>query len=171
MAVIRFSTQKDLISGAIRAFTWSTVSHVDIELPAGLKYADNRVTLRGDLVGARFNQDKGLSKGVSVRPHDYNNVSREIYMQTRTSPDLDAKVYAAALSQVGKPYDLSGIINFALHRDWRETDSWFCSELVAWAFEQAGYKLLNTPDVNRITPRDLLLSPLLSPTYPSVIKF
>jgi len=160
MATIIFSTEKDLISGTIRAFTWSSVSHVDLQLPAGLKYGDGRVTSAGDLVGARFAQDKGLNKGVSVRPWNYHKTSKEIWAETSTSPETDAKIYAAALSQAGKPYDLSGIANFALHRNWREDDSFFCSELIAWAFEKGGAPLLNG-NCNRITPGMLLMSPLL----------
>jgi hypothetical protein len=160
MVTVIFSTEKDLVSGTIRAFTWSSVSHVDIRLPAGLKYGNGRVTENGDLVGARFAQDKGLNKGVSVRPWNYHKTSKEIWTVSDTTPETDAKIYEAALSQVGKPYDLSGIANFALHRDWREEDSFFCSELVAWAFEQAGAPLLNG-NCNRITPGMLLMSPLL----------
>jgi hypothetical protein len=61
------------------------------------------------------------------------------------------------LAQDGKPYDWRAIVSFGLgSRDWREDDSWFCSELQARALEVAG--LLKLPDdipVWRITPRDL----------------
>lgn len=52
-----------------------------------------------------------------------------------------------------KPYDLSAIACFALHRDWQEQDSWFCSELVAGCLEQGGTKLFK--DAYRVTPQHL----------------
>lgn len=65
------------------------------------------------------------------------------------------KAKEAGLSQLGKPYDLSAIAGLALHRDWQEQDSWFCSELVAWCLEQGGNKLFKDP--YRVTPQMLLM--------------
>ena len=36
-----------------------------------------------------------------------------------------------------------------------QIDSWFCSELIAWAFDQGGTPLFNTDDIHRITPQNL----------------
>lgn len=69
--------------------------------------------------------------------------------------------YEWALTQVGKGYDYSAIAGIALDRNWRDLSRWFCSELVAMAFEQVGSPILSTrpsASVWRITPRDLLLS-------------
>lgn len=52
-------------------------------------------------------------------------------------PCVYRKAKEAGLSQLGKRYDIAGL---ALHRDWQEQDSWFCSELVAWCLEQGGNK-------------------------------
>lgn len=46
--------------------------------------------------------------------------------------------YRFLRAQVGKPYDHSAIWGFASGRDWREDDSWICSELQAAALEHAG---------------------------------
>lgn len=63
------------------------------------------------------------------------------------------------LDQLNKPYDWRAIVGFGFgRRDWREDDSWFCSELQVRALEVAG--LLKLPaDIPmwRITPRDLWL--------------
>ena len=53
-----------------------------------------------------------------------------------------------AESQVGKPYDLSGLWNFLASRDWTTDDKWFCSELVAYA--TGGWR-----SAGRITPEML----------------
>ena len=65
--------------------------------------------------------------------------------------DLAAAV-AVAGTQLGKPYDFTAVLGIGLHRDWTETDSWFCSELAAWACLHAGVPLLRFDRLNRITP-------------------
>lgn len=60
----------------------------------------------------------------------------------------------AAASQIGKPYDLAGAVGIAVHRDWGEDDSWFCSELVAYALQEAGLPLFRD-GAPRITPQHL----------------
>jgi uncharacterized protein YycO len=68
---------------------------------------------------------------------------------------------AWASSQIGKPYDFSAVSGIAFDRDWHDENRWFCSELIAVAFEKVGHPLLSTrPSAVswRVTPRDLLLS-------------
>ena len=65
-------------------------------------------------------------------------------------------VIAAAGSQVGKPYDWQGVVGIGVRRKWQDMDAWFCSELVAWAFQEAGQPLFRV-HAWRITPRDLYL--------------
>lgn len=68
-----------------------------------------------------------------------------------------------ALTQEGKPYDRSAIFGMALDRDWHDPRKWYCSELVAEAFEITGNPLFNiNTQVYRITPRDILLSKALN---------
>lgn len=137
---LRFSSNRTLGSRLIRAATWSEYSHVEIVMPVCS-------TL---LLGA------AIDGGVDLRPphQDYLRL-REFTVEAGYS------VIAAAQTQLRKPYDLSGALGLALHRDWQDDDSWFCSELVAWAFQVAGFPLLRADHLHRITPRDLLLSPLL----------
>lgn len=148
---LQFSTEDGIGSWLIREWTWWDYSHVDLVLPSGR------------LLGAR------LSGGVQIRPPHYKNFSKTL-RGTVTLPDEDGRsVIAAAAAQVGKPYDWRAILNFGLHRDWRNTRSWFCSELVAWSFEQGHWPLLN-PAVprERITPRDLALSRRI--VFPAGVK-
>jgi uncharacterized protein YycO len=63
--------------------------------------------------------------------------------------------YQAALEQVGKPYDLTALIGWLSGRDWQEQDSWFCSELVAYAFAKAGSPLFRDGTMSRVTPQNL----------------
>ena len=72
-------------------------------------------------------------------------------------PVRDARaVIAAADTQLGKPYDYTGVLGIGLRRRWQQTDRWFCSELVAWAFARGGTPLMRVQEW-RITPRDLYL--------------
>jgi hypothetical protein len=75
-----------------------------------------------------------------------------------------AKYSGFMQEQDGKPYDWRAIASFAMGqrvwraRDWREDDSWFCSELIARALEVAG--VIRFPAgiaASFITPRDLWL--------------
>lgn len=139
MIAIEFSDTGSIPGDLVKLCTWSWAPHADFVLPDG------------SLLGAR------PSCGVAI-------VARApARRMERFEVDAPDAVLAAARSQVGRPYDWAGVLGVALHRDWREADSWFCSELIAWAFAQAGRPILRSDTVNRITPRDLLLSPLLRP--------
>lgn len=143
--VWQFSYERDISGVFIKWGTRSCWSHVDA------------VMEDGSLLGARI---KG---GVQIRKPDYAPFTATQKYCIKT--ELADKFYDALRSQVGKPYDWRAIISFALgDRDWRETDSWFCSELQIWAAEVAGFfdrKLLI--EVDRLSPRDhlLLFSPWL----------
>lgn len=134
---LQFSTQDKLFARLIDWWTWGDYSHVDLVLPDG-----RWLGARGD--------------GVKVRePYP---VARRL----RVTVEAPAAVLQLVLSQVGKPYDFLAILGFICHRDWQEEDSWVCSELIAWAFARGGQRLINANNLNRISPRDLLLSPLLN---------
>jgi hypothetical protein len=97
-----------------------------------------------------------------VRPHNYQKF--KTWRKAVIKTDVADKVVELVRSQLGKPFD-----DTALHqiisetpRDWKKPDAWFCSELFAWALEEAGffpYQLI-VPK-NRVSPADLLL--LLNP--------
>ena len=142
MITLQFSTTRHISSKAIQFFTWSWASHVDFVLP------------NGKLFGALATQDGG-----GVRLHDAENYSRIERFQV----DAPESIIDIAMTQAGKPYDWAGIFGLVLReRNWEDDDKWFCSELVAWSFKQGGFPLLNET-TSRITPRDLLISPLLKP--------
>ena len=53
-------------------------------------------------------------------------------------------------------HDWGGVIGIGFRRRWHDHDAWFCSELIAAAFADAGEPLVRV-DAWRITPRDLYL--------------
>jgi hypothetical protein len=130
------------ISAAIRYTTRSWASHAEFFVNDGyLQYT----------LGARS------LGGVKIRPASRDHYSR---VEQFTANGIE-QAYAWAYEQIGKPYDFSAITGIALDRNYHDENRWFCSELVAVAFEQVGAPLLSTRPSNmtwRITPRDLLLS-------------
>ncbi len=151
MITFQYSTKDDVISDIIREYTRSPVSHVDIVWPDGR------------LFGARSNVHGLVPAGVQFRPVDYAPFSFTHQVRVPTTPEQEAAFYAFLLSQEGKPYDTWGIAGFALGRDWRSEDEWFCSELSVRAKEIA--KIIQPIDcpVNWVSPRDdLMISEAIS---------
>lgn len=157
MIRIRFVTGSDPLSNAIRFGErdgWAT--HAEVQMP------------EGTLLGAH------LKGGVEARPKGYDaaDMTRELYVDLSFSTCVDisagssrqaaidameAKFYGFLRAQLGKPYDITAIAGLAFNRNWREEDSWFCSELVAAALEECGYLPKLSAADNHISPRDLLL--------------
>lgn len=139
---IQIVTANDAISAAIRFSTRSWASHAE--------FFD---TGTGLTLGAK--QD-GVKQRLMSQMH-YSRIERY------TAPGIE-QAFAWAMKQIGKSYDFSAIFGIALNRNWRDQNKWFCSELIAAAFEQVSKPLLNpSADVWRITPRDLLLSQEIAP--------
>lgn len=135
-----FSTTDHLFSSLIRAATWSRWSHVS--LVAG-PHVIEAVALGGV---------RQVSKAYAIsRAAEYCLV------------DLPARdpqaIIDVARSQLGKPYDWTAIAGLGLHRDWQEEDSWFCSELVAWAATEAGETWFRCDALRRVTPQHLWMLP------------
>jgi len=114
-----------------------------------------RFITRGIWSHAGIFSDKNIAKpflsaqGLGVKWRKQDKKAKMLFFKV---PNID-KVLAAMESQVGKPYDFGAIFGILLDRDWRDTSKWFCSELVAWACEQAGTPLLNTNfQLNRVFP-------------------
>lgn len=144
MIRLQIVTQKwDPISAAIRYSTRSWASHAEFV----------NVTA-GETLGARS------IGGVKLRPYGRDRYTRR---EQFTAGGID-NAYEWALAQIGKPYDFSAIAGIAFDRDWRDESRFFCSELIALAFEKVGAPILSTRPSSaayRITPRDLLLSRLI----------
>lgn len=128
------------LSWAIRACTWSHWSHV--ALIDGEDVIES-VALHG-----------------VVRSKLADRQRKDSRWQIASLPCADPEaVLAAARSQIGKPYDYTAVIGLGLHRVWKDADSWFCSELVAWAFAAARLPLFRAEALQRVTPQHLWMLP------------
>ncbi len=139
-ARLLFSTSRHPFSAVIRAVTWSCWSHValvdgDTVIEATAAHGVRRTLLMDALSHAR---DFAFADIACADP---------------------AAAIAAAASQIGKPYDYSALLGLYLHRDWQQDDAWFCSELVAWAFEKTQQPLLRSEVVRRVSPQHLWMLP------------
>ena len=138
MRVLLCTTDK-IGSRIIRAVTWSKWSHAAI--------------IDGDEVIEAVWPRVRVSKLTDVT----TNYSRWIIIEIPVKDD--AATISAARSQVGKPYDLLGVIGLGLRRNWQDEDSWWCSELVSWAAKQGGTNLFRPGVLSRITPEHLWMLP------------
>jgi hypothetical protein len=145
--VLQFSVCDDIGSWAIRQYDHGPWSHVDAVLEDG------------SLLGSRDDVVGGKPSGVQIRPAGYLNFKDEKILSIPCDDPIAKLFYATWASQIGKPYDQTAILAFVLERDWRAMDSWFCSEGVTWAAEQA--KLFPFPlamPTNKVTPSGLYLA-------------
>lgn len=139
MSAVRviFSRRRGIGSLILRTFLWSSWSHCAI--------IDGNEVI-----------EAAMLHGVRVRSLD-EFISDASQWEVVRIPCADpAAVIEAARGQVGKPYDWLGALGIAARRRWQLAGSWFCSELVAWAFATAGTPLFRT-DAWRITPRDIYI--------------
>ena len=121
-------------------------SHIDAVVPM-----DTHGYRAGDLLGARF------QGGVRVRPYDYLPQMRAHHMEIPSSFEQSARFYDFLFAQIGKPYDWRAIAGFAIARDWRDLNAWFCSELFLAALEYSGRIPRLMAPATKYTPNDAAL--------------
>lgn len=135
---VLFSTTSNPFSWLIRMMTWSRWSHVSI--------------VDGDTII----QAHALHGVVRSSLAEAIDTAKRVELVRLPARD-PAAVIAAAASQIGKPYDWTALLAFILRRDWQEDDSWFCSELVAWAFHRGGSPLFRADRISRVTPEHIAM--------------
>lgn len=117
-----FSTWHSFFSYVISLFTFSLWSHVEVVFDdkaygavyprgVGWTWLTNRVA----------NSNKAVAITVPLTDGEYKALREFIE------------------AQVGKKYDLAGVLLFPINRRWQDDDAWFCSELIAAALVHVGY--------------------------------
>lgn len=102
---------------------------------------------------------------------DYNQSFINVYVPCypfsnrhyQLSNEKKEKLAAFLNKQLGKKYDLTMVLRFLTRRQEsrKSRNQWFCSELVAAAFEKAGFSLLSRIEPWEVSPKMLSISPLL----------
>jgi len=142
---LRFSSASTFASWLVATYTGTWCSHVEF------------VVSKGQYLGS------DIDTGVAFVDDQYyidTKMKREEYFCVTVTQEQYDVIYQYARSQVGKDYDTWALIGNLFRRNWQQSKKWFCSELIAKSFKEAEYPLLNYR-TNRITPLDLLKSPLL----------
>jgi len=152
---LQFSRSTELVSLLIAKACRSQFSHVDALLEDG--------NLLGASDSPKAPVVAGNPGGVAIRPPNYQPFAIRRIAHIYVPQRVEAKFYDLLHSQLGEPFD-----NSAMHavfsgrpdtgRNWKDEDAWFCSELKAWALEEAG--AFDVPPLiskDRVTPPDLLL--------------
>lgn len=146
MIKLQFVCEKAISSQVIAWFSAGHFSHVDALLDDGY------------LLGARSDRVGGIPPGVQIRPPGYAKFSVRVVFHVPATP-AQGQIYREFLeAQLRKPYDSKAIWGFLFNRNWREPDSWICSELQAAALEAAGVVPELYLAANKITPVSLALA-------------
>jgi hypothetical protein len=143
--VMQFVEGSGFGSALIKYYDHGLYSHVDSVLPDGT------------LLGARDDVIDGIPSGVQIRPASYVTGETVLRVTIPCTDAQEAAYYAFVRAQLGKPYDETAIAAFAVGRDWRAADSWFCSELCSSGIEASGLVPPLSAPANKIAPDDLLL--------------
>jgi len=143
MIQLRFIQENNPGGWAVRFWTWSMWSHVEFLYPTGKTLGSRPI------------------KGVQIRPLNYCKPSRSVVGTINCDSATTNIIFCAAESQIGKPYDYLDILGIVTHQDWQEKNAWICSKFVLWACHQGGVDLLDADKLNRVSPRDLAMSPLI----------
>ena len=154
MIYIALYRGKSLMSKAIMWLNWSDYSHASLITSAGTEIE----AWAGDGI-------RGILKGGSVREVQFglqhtSGTHVDVFQAIGLTERLADRIEARIRTQIGRPYDWAGVFRFVSRRAPVADGDWFCSELVAWAFEQEGWALLNKPP-QKIYPGEIAASPKL----------
>jgi len=132
----------------VRVLTLSQFSHVD--------YVSN---LRDPDSGNNMVLGAIPDTGLSYR-HQNNNSYYELYKYKSVCLKEKQMFVSYIETKVGSKYDWLAIFGFALpKRNWNDNKKWFCSEIIAAAFNHIGNSL--GEGARRVSPVDLLRYPKL----------
>ncbi len=126
----------------IRTATWSAYDHCALLLDGGTVL--------------------DAEPGAGVSEHESTRTPDAVF--DLAVPDAAQHIAVGwARTQIGCRYDWLAVFGVELHQDWPTKGAWFCGSLLAQAFNEAHAPLLRTDHVNRVTPGELFMSPLLIP--------
>ena len=131
----------------VRVMTLSQFSHVD--------YVSNLK----DENGNNFVLGSIPDSGLGYRSQN-NNSYYELYKHKTETIYEKPSFLNFIENKQGSAYDWTAIVGFGVpNRNWNETNKWFCSEIVAAAFNTIGHNIGKFS--HRVSPVDLLRYPKL----------
>ena len=140
--MLAFYKGKSFSSKCIMFFTWGKYSHVSFVCNDG-----SNIEAWYPKVRRTKDVYAGHTKGTEI----------DLY-QDHLLPTQRMAIEDRLMTQVGKAYDLMGLLGFLIRHDTETHGKWFCSELQAWAFRMGKMPLLlQTPDY-KVFPTELSYS-------------
>lgn len=140
----QFVTEDDLGSRVIQWGTSGRASHVGYLLDDDSE------------LGARFDEvkvgNKTYARGVQIRPKGYAKFAHRTVIGLDVPTTVYTRYREFSFNAIGLPYDWRAILDFVTDRDWREPDSYICSELTAAAWEYAWQDRHLFSPASRISP-------------------
>lgn len=118
-----------------------------------------------------------IPPGVRIRPPDYAKWTARLVLRIPCTAKQAAADLAFGLDQIGKPYELPGLLaSFSglfgwRPRDWRDPTAWWCSELRYRQWEIAGIIERSPLPFWRITPGDVALAGSAIPDAHAVLSY
>ena len=141
------------ISRIIRWRTWSDYSHAAW------------VCRDGTVIEAWVG---GVRRVPGLLSQHKEDTTIELYEVAGLTEDQRDRIEAFLAAQIGKPYDYTAILGFALRKDTQNPAKWFCSELVFAGCQSAAINLLARIPPWKVSPDLLVLSPLLKKSAQNV---
>ncbi len=136
-----FTNSRKPAAPLIRLLTWSDFSHVAV------------VMNEYEIVHADFS-------GVHVEPLKDLQLRSKNWMIVEYECDDPNAVVDACLTQVGKPYDFSGLVGILFRDiDLQDDSKWWCSEFPMYGSMVAGWPTFNVEYIHRLTPQHWLMLP------------
>lgn len=135
-------TRSNLVGSClIRWVTWSDYSHCAVLIN------DNQI-LHADTHGVRVEDITALQ------------ARSKSWMIVEFECDDPQAVIDACLTQVGKPYDYTGIVGILFRNvDLQDDSKWWCSEIPAYGGDKSNQPFFQTEYMHRITPQNWLMLP------------
>lgn len=141
--IVAFTRGRDIGSKLIRLFTWSKWSHVAVVEESQIEH----ISAYSTVIDSTFLNGGVKRRSVASLLH---KATEWAYVKIDTPDDTEA--YRLLESQIGKKYDVTGIIGLAFRRKWEQDDKWFCNELFEWVMLKLGAARFRE-DVWRLTPQ------------------
>ena len=136
-----FTNSNKIAAPLIRFATWSQFSHVAVMI-------DEDTIVHADFKGVRIEPVKDLQE----RSKNWMIVEYEC--------DCPEAVIEACKTQLGKPYDFSGLFGILFRDiDLQDDSKWWCSEFPMYGSMVAGWPTFNVEYIHRLTPQHWLMLP------------
>lgn len=138
---IIFTNSKMPLSPIIRAVTWSDFSHMAI------------IINETEIIHSDFH-------GVRIEPLAALQGRSKNWMIVEYPCARPEDVIEACKTQLGKPYDFSGLIGIAIRNvDLQDDSKWWCSELPAYGGHISKQPFFQEEYLHRIAPQNWLMLP------------